>query len=140
MRFHAKGTFVIDTWEDVARPTSPDAKGFVDIMAAFTRTYSGDFSGTGRCQSVTTRSGPDHAAHVAIEIFEGTVQGRTGQCSIIHRSPSTLGGPPWHRWTIGSGEGGLEGIQGHGEIVMTDEEMSYSFAYDFDANEPGDRS
>jgi hypothetical protein len=136
MRFHAKGTFAIGSWEDVTRPGNLDSEGFEDVMATFTRTYSGDFSGSGRCQSVTTRSGPDRAVRVGVEIFEGTVQGRTGRCSFTHRTAAEPDDAPWLRWTIGGGKDGLAGIQGHGEIVMTDEETSYSFEYDFDAPEP----
>lgn len=133
MRFHAEGTFVIDSWEklDAAPPPGTEAGEFTG--AAFTRTYSGDFTGSGRCQSVTSSTGPGHAGRVGIEIFEGTVQGRTGQCSITHRTHASMPGAPWRYWTIGSGKGGLAGIQGQGEIVMTDERKSYSFDYDFDA-------
>lgn len=138
MRFHAEGTFVIDSWDDDPDPDAKPPPGAEDTefeLVQFTRTYHGDFAGSGRCLSVTTSSEPGSHGYLAIEAFEGTVQGRTGTCSIMHRRLDRLQ-EPWRHWTIENGKDGLAGIQGEGTIVMTDEEKSYSFEYDFDAPPP----
>lgn len=88
----------------------------------FTKTWTGDLAGSSRG---TMLSGGDpstgHAGYVALEVFEGALEGRTGSF-VLQQFGVMSGGAPELRYEIapGSGTGELTGITGVVDLEVVD--------------------
>ncbi|WP_110970437.1 DUF3224 domain-containing protein [Pseudomonas huaxiensis] len=90
-------------------------------VSTMEKTYSGDISGTSSTVFTaafdpTTRTG----SYIALESFDGTVNGRQGTFNFIH-SASTTGtnrADEFFSIVAGSGTGDLQGISGTGGIKV----------------------
>lgn len=133
MSFHAEGTFAVDSWED-QKPAPVEGREVTYVI--FTRVYSGDLSGSGQCHSSTSSTGSGFVGRVGIELVEGSLHGRTGGFRMTYRSQYGEAAP-WLHWNLHDGTGELAGITGDGRIVMTGDECTYAFDYDF--ADPADR-
>jgi hypothetical protein len=129
MTKHAEGTFELDAFE----PEKPYDEHLDTKIARVhvEKTFSGDLTGTSTAELITVTTGDVPRAYVAIERFEGTLDGRTGGFVLQHNAGGE-NGSPWLSWKIteGSGTGDLEGITGEGQIVIgPDGSHSYTLDY-----------
>lgn len=130
MTKHAAGTFVLDVFDtgepyDVHQDTKI-ARVHVE------KTFSGDLTGTSTAELLTVTTGETPRAYVAIERFEGTLDGRSGGFVLQHNAGGE-NGEPWLSWKIaeGTGTGDLAGITGEGQIVVgPDGGHSYTLDYE----------
>jgi hypothetical protein len=81
---------------------------------------------------ITVTTGETPRAYVALERFEGTLDGRTGGFVLQHNAGGK-NGEPWLSWKIteGTGTGALKGITGEGQIIIGPE-GSHSYTLDYD--------
>lgn len=130
----ADSTFTVDSTTPVALPEGLTAAGMATGVLIFGKTYSGGISG--RSSTIFT-SAYDPAAgrgtYVALETFDGTVDGRAGAFSFLH-SASTTGADrnsEYFRIVPSSGTGELAGIVGDGGLVI-DEDGTHRVWLDYD--------
>ena len=94
--------------------------------------FSGDIVGTSEAQMIAAFTGtPGSAGYVAIEHFEGTVDGKSGSFVLQHNGVMNRGDA--HLTVIivpDSGTGGLAGISGTLEIDNDEGQHSYVLDYD----------
>jgi hypothetical protein len=127
MSKHAKGTFEVKV--------TPD-EGFKDTIAsgrvAIAKTFQGDIVGTST-GAMWTADTPvkGSAGYVAIEKVSGSLGGREGTFTLLHRGTMRRGGD--FDLTIvvvpDSGTGGLAGLGGTMAIRIADGKHSYDFEY-----------
>ena len=124
---HARGTFDVTITPVAAEPgAAPDAHGRMLIA----KTYHGEIEGTGEGEMLATM-GPDQSgAYVAIERVRGTVNGREGAFTLIHRGVMDRGAQDLSiTVSPGSGTGALTGIAG--VYVLTIEDGVHRYALDY---------
>lgn len=105
-------------------------------LAIITKQFSGAI--TGRSQALFCSAfDPTHGGtYVALESFEGEVDGRHGTFSFAHAASTGPGGERTNGWftiVAGSGTGELAGIRGAGDIVLNADgshELSLSYTID----------
>ncbi len=102
---------------------------------ALDKVYHGGLEGTGRGQMLTAGSPKEGSAgYVAIERFEGKLDGREGSFALMHRGTMTPAGQILEVTVVpGSGRGALAGISGTLEIRIEGKEHFYDFAYELPA-------
>src|SRR5215469_766381 len=93
--------------------------------------YHGGLDGTSKGQMLAVGSAKSSGVYVAIEIFTGTLRGKTGSFSLHHTGIMTKAAP---KLTISvvpdSGTGQLAGITGNMTInIAPDGRHSYEFEY-----------
>lgn len=117
----ADSTFTVDSTTPVALPEGLAEAAMATGVLIFGKTYSGGISG--RSSTIFT-SAYDPATragtYVALETFEGTVEGRAGAFSFLH-SASTSGADrsdEVFRIVPSSGTGELAGITGRGGLTI----------------------
>ena len=114
------GTFEVTLFEAVDVALAPPVETALPIgVARMTKTYSGGV--TGRSATLFTSAyGGEVGTYVALEAFEGALDGRSGTFAFVH-SASTGGadrGDEFFRIVDGSGTGELRGIRGSGGLAV----------------------
>lgn len=102
---------------------------------ALDKVYHGGLEGTGRGQMLTAGSPQEGSAgYVAIERFEGKLDGREGSFALMHRGTMTPAGQILEVTVVpGSGTGALAGIAGALTIRIEGKRHSYDFDYELPA-------
>lgn len=118
---------------DVAHPTdNPVCIGRMSINKVF----SGGLTGNSKGEMLSVRSStPGSAGYVAMEEFEGTLDGKKGRFFLQHFGTMSAQGQHLLLEVVpDTGEGELEGISGNMNIQIDNGEHSYHFEYQL----PGD--
>jgi Protein of unknown function (DUF3224) len=99
--------FTITRWEEA------DAAGSALGRVQVDKTYTGPVEGTSTAELITCRPVEGSAGYVAVERFEGSVEGRAGTFAFQHGAIISPAGPEYYGVVIpGSGTGELVGITG----------------------------
>jgi hypothetical protein len=125
----AEGTFSLDRFD--AEDPYDDHDGVKIARVHISKTFTGDLVGTSETDLITV-SAETPAAYVAMERFDGTVNGRKGSFILSHEAGAKEG-EPWMTWKIveSSGTGELTGLRGAGEIIIgPDGGHSYVLSYE----------
>ena len=121
----ASGTFEIELTpqEDVGSPAG---------RMLISKTYSGDMEGAGIGQMISKRTDKGTAAYYAIEEFSGSVQGKSGGFTLVHRGQMGGESPPVLEVRIleGSGSGDLEAISGRMRIDQDADGHRYELTFE----------
>lgn len=92
--------------------------------------YAGGMSGTGKGQMLSKRTEGGAAAYCAVEEFSGTVDGRSGSFTLIHRGQMGAHGQSLEVEILeGSGTSDLAGIVGTMTIVQDDGGHRYKLEF-----------
>lgn len=119
----AKGTFEIKL-EPQQDDTAPAGRLLID------KVYSGGLVGTGIGQMLSKRTESGSAAYVAVEEFIGTVDGKKGGFTLIHRGFMNKETQTLEILILeGSGQDELETISGSLDIKQVDGVHSYELEY-----------
>ncbi|NYD38770.1 DUF3224 domain-containing protein [Actinomycetospora corticicola] len=129
------GTFEVTLFEAVDVPLAPPVETALPIgVARMTKTYAGGV--TGHSATVFTSAyGGEVGTYVALEAFEGTLDGRSGTFAYVH-SASTGGtdrSDTFFRIVAGSGTGDLTGIHGGGSLTV-DDDGTHLVDFDYELN------
>lgn len=124
---HATGTF------DVKLTPQTDDKGGDAALSrmTFDKQFHGDLEGTSKGQMLAAGNPKTSGVYVAIEIFNGTLKGRSGTF-ILHHTGLMTRGVPQLSITVApdSGTGQLAGLAGTLTInIAADGKHSYEFEY-----------
>ncbi|MVN88443.1 DUF3224 family protein [Deinococcus sp. HMF7620] len=93
---------------------------------AFDKLWTGDLSGHSQGHMLAYAQ----TAYVALEVFTGTLAGRTGQFAFAHLGDQAQGQQRLlYRIVEGSGQGDLSGICGELSLSITDQEHRYAVHY-----------
>ena len=128
---HATGTFDVKITPEAQAPGENGA--LPTSRMAIAKTFSGGMSGV--AQGIMLAAGSPKpgsaAAYVAIDQFQGTVDGRAGGLVLLHRGTMTRAGGGELIVTVApdTGTGALEGIEGTLMIEVADGVHRYDFAY-----------
>lgn len=94
------------------------------------KTYSGDMAGKGTGQMISKRVDGGPAAYFAVEEFTGTLDGRTGSFTLLHRGYMDADSQSLDITILkGSGSGQLQGISGSMQITQEDGGHQYELNY-----------
>jgi hypothetical protein len=98
---------------------------------ALAKTFHGDLEGTSEGEMMSVGSADGSGAYVALETVRGTLHGRTGAFSLVHRGTMRQGADFKLSVVVvpGSGTGDLTGIDGTMEILIAGREHSYKLSY-----------
>lgn len=128
MTQHAAGTFDVKM-----QPLPADEKvpGLKVARYGIEKQWKGGFEGTSRAEMMATGSPQGSGAYVAIEHMAGTLNGRSGSFTVVHRG--NMRNPTDYDLIIdvvpGSGTDRLAGISGRVKIVIADGKHSYEIDY-----------
>lgn len=130
MTKHAAGTFELDAFE-AEKPYDEHLDTKI-ARVHVEKTFSGGLAGTSMAELITVTTGETPRAYVAIERFDGTLDGRSGGFVLQHNAGGE-NGKPWLTWKIteGTGTGDLAGITGEGQIIIG-EDGGHSYTLDYD--------
>jgi hypothetical protein len=97
--------------------------------------FHGPLSGTSAGQMLALRTViPGSAAYVALEVVDGTLEGRRGGFALQHRGTMDRGASDlWVGVVPDSGTGDLEGLTGRMRIEIVDGQHNYEFDYELTA-------
>jgi hypothetical protein len=129
MTQHAAGTFSLDVFQE-EKPYD-EHLGTKIARVHVEKTFSGGLVGTSTAELITVVNDAPRA-YVAIERFEGSLDGRSGGFVLQHNAGGDKG-EPWLSWKIaeGTGTGELDGITGEGQIAIgPDGGHSYTLDYE----------
>jgi len=121
---HAKGTFEVKL-----TPVTDNSAASARMSSV--KTYSGDLIGTSKGDMWTTESGvKGSAGYVAIEKFEGTLDGKHGTFTLMHHATMRRGGDFQIRIVVvpESGTGELAGLSG---TMTMGEKGFHSYTLDY---------
>ena len=119
----AKGTFEVDL-QPQADAESPAGRMVID------KTYSGDMSGSGKGQMISKRTEGGTAVYYAVEEFSGSVNGKNGAFTLVHKGHMTKDSQALDVEILdGSGSGELEGISGSMVITQDSSGHAYELTY-----------
>jgi hypothetical protein len=125
---HAKGTFEVKV-----SPQSDDGVGDPTIgRLALDKQFHGDLEGTSKGQMLAVGDGKPGSSggYVAMERFNGTLNGRTGTFALQHTATMNRGVPQISIAVVpDSGTGQLVGIAGKMSINIVEGKHSYEFEY-----------
>jgi hypothetical protein len=123
---HATGTFSIKMIPAEAAPgAAPDDPGRMSIA----KRYDGDLEGEGTGEMLGVMSGQS-GAYVALERIRGTLAGRAGAFTVVHRGVVDEGRQELSITIVpGSGSNALEGISGTYDLTIEDGVHRYAIAY-----------
>lgn len=135
---HATSTFSVTEFN----PTdyeSPVATGLAVGVVHMVKEFTGEIAGRSATVFVAAFSQETSTGtYVALESFEGSIDGRGGSMNFAH-SATTLGGPERHDELVvivpGSGTGELVGITGTGALRV-DDDGTHHFDFDYDLPDP----
>jgi hypothetical protein len=120
----ARGTF-----EVTVTPHPPDPSGIARFDLA--KTWSGDLAGTG--QGLMLSAGDPaqgRAGHVALEVVEGTLHGRSGSFAFQQLGVMRDGDQELYYLVVpGSGTGDLTGISGALALTIDERGHTYELTY-----------
>jgi len=120
----AKGDFEVDL---APQPDSPAPAGRMILN----KTYRGDMSGSGVGQMISKRTDNGTAIYFAIEEFSGSVDGRSGAFTLVHRGLMNAEAQSLEITILqGSGSGELATITGSMLITQSAGEHSYDLRYE----------
>lgn len=120
MTMNARGRFEVDL-QAQADADSPAGRMLID------KSYSGDMTGSGKGQMISKRTEGGTAVYYAIEEFSGSVKGKTGTFTLIHKGYMSAKSQTLDVAILeGSGSGELEKISGS----MTIEQDSTGHVYE----------
>ena len=128
----ASGTFSVTMSAQAADPAVGDASiGRIGLHKQF----EGGLRGEARGQMLATRSAVEgSAAYVALDRFDGELDGRRGGFALVHRGLMDRGAPQLEVLVVSdSGSGELEGLRGRLDIRIEGQ----AHCYDFDYTLPG---
>lgn len=134
MTQHAHGTFEVSiTPVPPAADAAPDAHGRM-ILA---KTFHGDIEATGEGEMLAAM-GPDQSgAYVAIERVRGSVGGRSGTFSLVHRGLMDRGAPDLSVTVApGSGTGEPTGLAGVFHLTIEGGVHRYDLEYALPSEQP----
>ena len=114
---------------------TPDPAGDLDGAAGrftFAKTWTGSMEGTGRGVMLSAGDpGTGSAGYVAIEVFEGTIDGHEGSVSFQQFGVMDDGTQRLDYALVpGSGTGDLAGIRGTVELTVVDGVHDVALSYD----------
>jgi hypothetical protein len=92
-------------------------------LATITKRFSGAIEGHSQALFCSAFDPTHGGTYVALEAFDGQVDGRHGAFSFAHAATTGPGGARadgWFTIVAGSGTGELSGIHGTGDIVIDD--------------------
>lgn len=117
-------------------PQAPDP-GFEDVgvgRRTIDKQFRGDLSGTSKGQMLAVMTAvKGSAGYVAMEVVTGTLAGRSGTFALQHSGTMTRGQPGLLVTVVpDSGTGGLAGLTGQMNIIITDGKHFYEFDYAID--------
>jgi hypothetical protein len=123
----AKSAFTIEGRDE----TPAEWDGGSMSRARWTKTFTGDLSGTSTVELILARLATGASVYVGVERFDVALDGRKGGFVLMH-SATMLDEAHDSAWTIvpGSGDGELAGITGRGEILPNHDFLLH---YDLDA-------
>lgn len=128
---HATGTFDVEITPEAQAPGKNGA--LPTSRMAIAKTFSGGMSGIahGIMLAAGAPKPGSAAAYVAIDQFQGTVDGRAGGFVLLHRGTMTRAGGGELIVTVApdTGTGALEGIEGTLTIEVANGVHRYDFAY-----------
>lgn len=130
---HAEGTFTVSDFAPAPVP-APDITTALPVgVATMTKTYTGAIEG--RSQTIFTSAfdrGGGKGTYVALESFEGTVDGRAGAFNFVHAASTSGDDRSGEVFFIvpDSGTGELAGISGSGSIAI-DADRTHRIAFDY---------
>ena len=120
----AKGSFEVNlTPQDDA--DSPAGRMVID------KVYLGDINGSGVGQMISKRTRSGEAVYFAIEEFSGSIKGRSGAFTLIHKGYMSKESQSLEVVILeGSGTGELETISGSMVIAQAADGHTYEFTYE----------
>jgi len=120
----ATGTFEVNL-DPQADADFPAGRMVIDKI------YSGDVSGTGKGQMISKRTDGGAAVYYAVEEVSGSVDGKNGAFTLIHKGHMTRESQTLQVEILeGSGTGELEGISGSMAITQDSNSHSYELTYE----------
>ena len=120
----AKGTFEVDL-QAQADAGSPAGRMLIDKI------YSGDMTGSGKGQMISKRTESGTAVYYAIEEFSGSVNGRNGAFTLVHKGFMSAQSQTLDVEILeGSGSGELENISGSMVITQDSTGHTYDLVYE----------
>ena len=120
----ANGTFEVDLTpqEDIGSPAG---------RMLIQKTYLGDIKGTGTGQMISKRTENGAAVYYAIEEFSGSVKGRAGEFTLVHKGHMSQKTQSLEVTILeGSGNGELQGISGSMLIVQDANGHKYEMKFE----------
>lgn len=137
LRMRAESTFAVTAFEPTDY-TSPISTGSPVGFAFMDKQFDGALLGRARTQ-FTSAFDPQTGVgtYVAMESFEGTLDGRRGAFNLAH-SATTTGSDRLHPLVVivpGSGTDDLAGLTGTGEIVI-DADGTHRLTLDYELDAP----
>ena len=95
------------------------------------KTFSGDIEGKGAGQMISKRLENGTAVYFAVEEFEGSVNGKTGSFTFMHKGMMTTSSQDLDITILeGSGNGELSTISGSLSIIQDGGNHSYELQYE----------
>ena len=120
----AKGTFDVDLQPQDDADT-PAGRMVID------KTYSGDITGSGKGQMISKRTEGGTAVYYAVEEFLGSVEGKNGAFTLIHKGHMSKESQTLDVEILeGSGSGELENISGSMAISQDSNGHAYELMYE----------
>ncbi|MFJ6718613.1 MULTISPECIES: DUF3224 domain-containing protein [unclassified Streptomyces] len=131
----ATGHFTAADWEE--RPAGPADTLPRLAQASVANTFSGGIEAAGtRCAYTIVYSTANTGSYTGLELFTGTLDGRTGTFALEERGTFEQDGTTHCSFEVvpGSGTGELTGLRGTGGFLARHGEPSvpYTFTYDLD--------
>lgn len=111
---------------------SPQMEDEVDAgRMVISKIYRGGLDGSGKGQMLSKRTETEGSAgYVAIEEFRGSLEGKKGSFTLLHRGLMNRGTPSSEVVVVpDSGTGELKGISGTMKIIISEGKHSYKFEY-----------
>ena len=132
---HATGTFEVKITPEAQAEPAPG--GIATGRMGLKKTFSGGMSGTAVGTMLTAGAPGGAMTYVAIDQFEGTVNGRKGGFILAHRGTMTKAGGGDLSIAISpdSGTGALAGIDGTLSIEISGGVHRYDLAYTLPAQD-----
>ena len=124
----AKGSFEVKL---AAQPVGPEEGGPAIGRVNLDKRYSGDLAATGRGQMISAMGTVEGSAgYIALEVVEGTLDGRTGTFVLQHFGLMDRGAPELRIVVVpDSGTGELTGLTGTMQIAIEQGRHSYELEY-----------
>lgn len=111
---------------------SPQTEDEINVgRMLISKTYRGGLDGSGQGQMLSKLTAiAGSAGYVAIEEFNGSIQGKKGSFTLQHTGLMNRGTPSLEVIVVpDSGTGELEGISGTMQITVAEGKHSYEFEY-----------
>lgn len=131
MTTRASGTFDVKV-----TPQTSDNAGISRM--SIDKQFHGDLKGSSKVEMLAVSTEvKDSAGYVAMELVNGTLNGRAGTFALQHSGTMTRGTPQLSVTVVpDSGTGELKGLSGRMSIVIAEGKHSYEFEYSIAAAAP----